>query len=45
MHLVIPVLNLFNLEAGILKMVQKVGSMMFLLNIVDYPMTFLLLFT
>ena len=43
--LVLPALNLSILDAGILIMVQQVRLMMFSLNMVDYPMTFLLLST
>ena len=45
LHLVLPALNLSTLDAGILIMVQYVRLMMFSLNIVDYPMSFLLLST
>ena len=38
-------LHLFILDAGILIRVQQVRLMMFSLNMVDYPMTFLLLST
>ena len=41
MHLVLPALNLSILDAGILIMVQEVRLMMFSLNMVDYPMSFL----
>ena len=45
LHLVLPALNLSTLNAGILKMMQKVRLMMFSLNMVDYSMSFLLLYT
>ena len=41
LHLVVHALTLSNLDAGILIMVQQVRLMMFLLNMVDYPMSFL----
>ena len=41
LHLVLPSLNLCILDAGILIMVQQVSLMMFFLNMVDYPMSFL----
>ena len=41
LQLVYPVLNLSTLDAGILIMVQCVSLMMFSLNMVDYPMSFL----
>ena len=41
LHLVLPALNLSILDADILIMVQQVRLMMFLLNMVDYPMSFL----
>ena len=41
-HLVHHALNLSVLDAGILIMVQQVSLMMFSLNMVDYPMSFLL---
>ena len=44
LHLVLPALNLSTLNAGILIMMQKVRLMMFSLNMVDYSMSFLLLF-
>ena len=44
LQLVYPVLNLSTLDAGIL-MVQCISLMMFSLNIVDYPMSFLLLYS
>jgi len=43
--LVHPALNLSILDAGILIMVQQVRLMMFSLNMVDYPMSFLSLST
>ena len=43
--MVLPALNLSILDAGILIMVQQVRLMMFSLNMVDYPMSFLLLST
>ena len=43
LHLVHPALNLSVLDAGIMIMVQQVSLMMFSLNMVDYPMSFLLL--
>ena len=43
LHLVHPVLNFSTLDAGILELVQQVSFMMFSLNMVDYPMSFLLL--
>ena len=45
LHLVYPALNLSILDAGILIMVQQVSLMMFSLNMVDYPMSFLSLST
>ena len=45
LHLFLPALNLSILDAGILMMVQQVKLMMFLLNMVDYPMSFILLST
>ena len=42
-HLVHPALNLSTLDAGILIMMRQVSLMMFSLNMVDYPMSFLLL--
>ena len=45
MHLVLPALNLSTLNAGILIMMHQVRSMMFLLNMVDYSMSFLSLST
>ena len=45
LQLVLPVLNLSILDAGILIMVQQISLMMFSLNMVDYRMSFLLLFT
>ena len=44
-HLVLLVLNLSTLNAGILIMVHQVRLMMFLLKMVDYSMSFLLLST
>ena len=41
LHLVLPAMNLSILDAGILIMVQQVRLMMFTLNMVDYPMSFL----
>ena len=43
MHLVLPALNLYTLNAGILIMMHQVRLMMFSLNMVDYSMSFLLL--
>ena len=43
LHLVHPALNLSTLDAGILILMQQVSLMMFSLNMVDYPMSFLLL--
>ena len=43
LHLVHPALNLSTLDAGILIMMRQVSLMMFSLNMVDYPMSFLLL--
>ena len=40
LHLVLPALNLSTLNAGILIMMHQVRSMMFLLNMVDYSMSF-----
>ena len=40
-HWVHPALNLSFLDAGIFIMVQQISLMMFSLNIVDYPMSFL----
>ena len=45
LHLVLPALNLSNLNAGILIMMQQVRLMMFSLNMVDYSLSFLLLST
>ena len=45
LHLVHPTLNLSLRDAGILIIMQQVGLMMFSLNMVDYPMSFLLLST
>ena len=45
LHIVLPALNLSNLNAGILMMMQQVRLMMFSLNMVDYSMSFLLLST
>ena len=45
LHLVHPALNLSILDAGILIMVQQVSLMMFSLNMVDFPMSFLSLST
>ena len=45
LQLVLPALNLSNLDAGILIMVQQVRLMMFLLNMVDYFMSFIQLST
>ena len=42
-QLVYSALKLYTLDAGILIMVQYVSLMMFSLNMVDYPMSFLLL--
>ena len=44
-HLVLPAMNLSTLDPGILIMVQQVRLMMFLLNMVDYPMSLFLLST
>ena len=41
LHLVLPALNLSTLKASILIRMQQVRLMMFLLNMVDYPMSFL----
>ena len=43
LHLVLPALNLSNLDAGILMMMKQVRLMMFSLNMVNYTMSFLLL--
>ena len=43
--MVLPALNLSNMNAGILIMMQQVRLMMFSLNTVDYSMSFLLLST
>ena len=43
LHLVLPSLNLSTLDAGILIMVQQESLMMFSLNMVDSPVSFLLL--
>ena len=43
LHFVLPALNLSNLDAGIFIMVQQVRMMMFSLDMVDYPMSSLLL--
>ena len=43
LQLVFSALNLSTLDTAILIMVQYVSLMMFSLNIVDYPMSFLLL--
>ena len=45
LHLVLPALNLSTLNAGILIMMQQVRLMMFSLNMVDYSMSFLSLYT
>ena len=45
LNLVRPALNLSIQDAGILIMMQKVSLMMFSLNMVDYPMSFLSLST
>ena len=45
LRIVLPALNLSNLNAGILMMMQQVRLMMFSLNMVDYSMSFLLLST
>ena len=37
LHLVLPALNLYTLNAGILIMMQQVRLMMFSLNMWDYP--------
>ena len=42
LHLVLPALNLYTLDAGILIMVQQVRLMMFSFNMVDYSMSFML---
>ena len=43
LHLIHPALNLSTLDAGILILMQQVSLMTFSLNMVDYPMSFLLL--
>ena len=43
MHLVLPALNLYTLNAGILIMMHQVILMMFSLNMVDCSMSFLML--
>ena len=45
LNLVHPALNLSIQDAGILIMMQKVSLMMFSLNMVDYPISFLSLST
>ena len=45
LHFVLPALNLSSLDAGILIIVQQVRLVMFLLNMVDHHMSFLLLST
>ena len=45
LNLVLPAMNLSILDAGILIIVQHVRLMMFTLNMVDYPMSFLSLST
>ena len=45
LHLVHPALNLSILYAEILIMVHQVSLMIFSLNMMDYPMSFLLLST
>ena len=45
LHLVLPALNLSTLNAGISIMMQQVRLMMFSLNMVDYSMSFLSLYT
>ena len=45
LHLLLPELNLSTLNGGILIMLQKVRLMMFSLNMVDYSMSFLSLYT
>ena len=44
LQFVLPALNLSTLNAGILIMMQQVRLMMFSVNMVDYSMSFLLLF-
>ena len=44
-HLVHPALNISILDAGILRKGQQVNLMMFTLNMVDHPMSFLSLST
>ena len=43
LQLVHPALNLYTLDAGILITMQQASLMMFFLNMVDYPISFLLL--
>ena len=43
--MVLPALNLSILDTGILITVQRARWMMFSLNMVDYPMSFLMLST
>ena len=43
LHLVLPALDLYILDAGILIMVQHVSLMMFFLNMVDYPICYRIL--
>ena len=45
LHFVLPALNLSNLDADILIMVQQVRLMMFSLNMVEYSISFLSLST
>ena len=45
LNLVLPALNMSTLDAGIFILVQQVRLMMFSLNMVDYSMSSLLLFT
>ena len=45
LHLVLPALNLSTLNVGILLMMQQVRRRMFSLNMVDYSMSFLSLYT
>ena len=45
LHVVLPALKLFNMNAGILIMMQQVRLMMFSMNIMDYSMYFLSLST
>ena len=45
LHVVLPALNLSTLNAGILIMMQQLRLMMFSLNMVDYSMSLLSLYT